>query len=265
MLIVYDEWSELLRELADDQIELVVKTVLNCNEAYAGFNGFAMVGGHEWTARESGGKKGTAVRRGFHAIVCHRLDDEYAKFLLKNNAGKKAALKAPSLPKGHAYFQDSEGEMDYILIPFYGKEREAVYYVLEMLPQIEGPANQERLVSGDYAQEYRSARPLTLSPGTVKLSEYPLDLEGPHESSRDVIQLHSTLDAITFDSEESDNSEGLYTPQKETRILLAAFQLSQQGKKVTRTAIKEYLGWNNKHWNTIKAVCDKHQIAVPVS
>jgi hypothetical protein len=273
MVIVYDEWSELLRELADDQVELVVKSVLNCNEAYAGFNGFAMVGGHEWTAKESGGKKGTAVRRGFHAIVCHRLDDEYAKFLLKNNAGKKAAMKAPSLPKGQAFFQDSEGEIDYILIPYYGDKKEAVYQVSEMMQQIEGPVSQERLTQGDYGQGYLPPMPLTLSPGTVKLPENELDLTGNQqfivnklhtvgETFTGVTNIEGTSFTPSVNDDSYESEDGMHTPEKETRILLAAFKVSQNGTPVTRTAIMNNLGWNKKQWPIIKAVCDKHQIAM---
>jgi hypothetical protein len=149
IVIVYDEWSELLRELDQESTDMVVNTVLSCAEAYAGFGGYAMVGGHEWTAHESGGKKGGAVRRGFHAAFVHRQDDEYAKFLLKGAAGKKAAVKAPNLPKGQAYFQDSEGELDYLLIPYYGKEKEAIIEVARMLePETppELPAFEQRLL-----------------------------------------------------------------------------------------------------------------------
>src|SRR5271157_293246 len=164
-LIVYDEWSEQLRELSEEQVDLVTKTVLNCNEAYAGFNGYAMVGGHEWTARESGGKKGASVRRGFHSVICHRLDDEYAKFLLKNASGKKAALKAPSLPKGQAFFQDSEGELDTIVIPYYGKDKEAVFYVKEMLMQLNAPMKHERIAGSTHKSGPNTEIPLMLSQG----------------------------------------------------------------------------------------------------
>lgn len=252
MLIVYDEWSELLRELGTDDIELLIKTVLGCAEAYAGFNGYAMVAGHEWTARESGGKKGAAIRRGFHACFVHRLDDEYAKFLLKNAAGKKAAVKAPSLPRGHAYFQDSEGELDYLLIPFYGKEKEAVYEVADMLKQLPSPQNYEKLSPGQKTTGPLSL-PLELSGESVKAVK---QLQAPRETSESV-----TLTGESFTVEIEDQADGMYTPEKEKAIILAAFELATSGQKVTRSGIRDRLGWTNKQWDIIKAVCDKHRIA----
>jgi hypothetical protein len=132
-LFVVDEWTKLLRDLAPYEVEIMVEVFLNCAEAWAGFGGFAIIGGHEWTARESGGKRGAALRKNTHASFVHRLDADYAKFLLQGSKGKKAANNAPNLPRGHSHLQDAEGELDYLIIPFYGAKKEAIIEVAYML------------------------------------------------------------------------------------------------------------------------------------
>jgi len=132
-LFVVDEWTKLLRDLAPYEVETMVDVFLNCAEAWAAFGGYALIGGHEWTARESGGKRGAALRKNTHAAFVHRLDADYAKFLLQGGKGKKAANNAPNLPRGHAHLQDSEGELDYLIIPYYGSKFEAIIEVSQML------------------------------------------------------------------------------------------------------------------------------------
>lgn len=142
MLLVIDEWSKLLRDLDNVEIDLLVNCVLGCAEEYAGYNGYAMIAGHEWTARESGGKKGAAIRRAFHSVFVHRLDEDYAKFLLTGK-NKRMAKTAPNLPTGNAHFQDSEGELDYLIIPYYGAKKEGIYEVVEMLKAINAPSSRK--------------------------------------------------------------------------------------------------------------------------
>lgn len=48
----------------------------------------------------------------------------------------------------------------------------------------------------------------------------------------------------------------------ETTVLMAVIDLQTAGQNVTREAIKQKLGWNNKKHDIVKAVCDKHKIAV---
>lgn len=48
----------------------------------------------------------------------------------------------------------------------------------------------------------------------------------------------------------------------ETAILMAVIDLQMANVAVTREAIKQKLGWNNKKHDIVKAVCDKHKIAV---
>ncbi len=256
MLIVYDEWSELMRDLDEEQRLLAINTVLGCAEAYAGFNGFAMVAGHEWSAQELGGKKGAAIRRGFHAVFVHKLEDDSAKFLLRGSAGKKAAMKAATLPRGHAFFKGADDdEIDYLIIPYYGKEKEAVYEVASMLKQLpSGPDNFEKL-----SPESKNTGSVSsnIVPGeavnSMKRLQEPIDAVNVRESF--------TVEGETFTTEVNDPADALYTSEKERAIILAAFEIVNSGEKATRSAIRDRLGWTNKQWNIIKAVCDKHRIA----
>jgi hypothetical protein len=148
MLLVIDEWSKLLRDLSSDDTDVLVNTVLACAEEYAGYNGYAMIAGHEWTARESGGRKGAAIRRGFHAVFLHRIDEEYARYLLPGAKGRKMAKQAPNLATGRAIFLDAEGDYDTLRIPYYGDRREAIYEVAAMLQELPSGTPQHRLLDG---------------------------------------------------------------------------------------------------------------------
>jgi hypothetical protein len=163
IVLVYDEWTYLLRNLDKDTRDIPVQAVLDCAEAYADFQGYAIVAGHEWTARESGGKYGAAVRRGFHSVCVHRLDEDYSKFLLNSAKGRKAAKLAPNLATGHMLFQDSEAEeISELVIPFYGKDKEAIYEVAEMLRELPGVPEHKLLEmpTGRYSTPKEPAAPL---------------------------------------------------------------------------------------------------------
>ena len=62
-------------------------------------------------------------------------------------------------------------------------------------------------------------------------------------------------------SEEVKAPGETFTLEQEQQIILAALAIAQSGQKVTRSAIKDRLGWNNKQYDVLKAVCDKHSIA----
>jgi hypothetical protein len=54
-----------------------------------------------------------------------------------------------------------------------------------------------------------------------------------------------------------------YTSEEEVQVLLAYAELCKTSEKVTRTGIRDKLGWNNKQYSrVIMPVCDKHQIAL---
>lgn len=140
VVLIFDEWTKLLRDLEPTQVDTLVCAVLDAGEAYANFGGYAIVAGHEWTASESGGKKKAAIRRAFHAACVHRLDSEYAKFLLQGGKGQKAAKEAPNLKTGTMFFMDSEGELEVLTTPYYGEDRIAIREVADTLLQLQGAA-----------------------------------------------------------------------------------------------------------------------------
>jgi hypothetical protein len=54
-----------------------------------------------------------------------------------------------------------------------------------------------------------------------------------------------------------------YTPEEEAQVLLAYAELCKSREKVTRTGIRDKLGWNNKQYSrVVMPVCEKHQIAL---
>jgi hypothetical protein len=58
------------------------------------------------------------------------------------------------------------------------------------------------------------------------------------------------------------NVSPTFTPAEETQVLLAYAEILKVGKPVTRTGIRDSLGWNNKQYErVIKPVCDKYQIS----
>lgn len=61
---------------------------------------------------------------------------------------------------------------------------------------------------------------------------------------------------------EMGNDSPDYTQSEETQVLLAYAELLQQGKSVTRSAIRDHLDWGSRQFTrVIKPVCDKHHIA----
>lgn len=70
---------------------------------------------------------------------------------------------------------------------------------------------------------------------------------------------------MVYDREYSQASENIpptFTPAEEVQVLLAYAEMLKSGKPVTRTGIRDHLGWNNKQYErVIKPVCDKHKIA----
>jgi FtsK/SpoIIIE family len=61
---------------------------------------------------------------------------------------------------------------------------------------------------------------------------------------------------------ETENDSPDYTQSEETQVLLAYAELLQQGKPVTRSAIRDHLDWSSRQFSrVVKPVCDKHHIA----
>lgn len=58
------------------------------------------------------------------------------------------------------------------------------------------------------------------------------------------------------------NNSPTFTQAEEVQVLLAYAELlkANDGKPVTRTALRDALGWNNKQYPKLAAICDKHHI-----
>ncbi len=111
-------------------------------------------------------------------------------------------------------------------------------------------------------------RPVSPSPKTHKFEDDGLDFWGDGESEKEGENAVKTLDkrgedgeSFTKSGEHGENIGIPFTTEQEQAIILVALAIAQSGQKVTRSAIKDRLGWNNKQWDILKAVCDKHGIA----
>lgn len=221
-LYIVDEWTYTLRNVSMETHDLIIDTYLDCAEAYAAFNGFSIISGHEWTSRESGGKKGTALRRNTHSVFVHKLDEEYAKFLLQGSKGKKLALKAPELTRGCAYMQDSDGVLDTLYIPYYGVNREGIYTVVEMLRTIDAAPSNKLLTTPDN----------TLL--TAPFSEIPKDTDASLEA----------VTEMTFSSDE-----------EKVRLVQRL-----RKRNIAHRDIAYSFGWYGARYNEYQAFCKRYNI-----
>jgi len=156
-LFVTDEWTILLRNMKKEDRDILVKLILDISQGYAGVNGYCLISGHVFTSKESGGSYGTSVRRAFHSVMVHRLDSDYAAFLLAGE-NLKYSKKSPNLPTGSYYFQDAEGEeVIQLTTPYYGNNKEAITFVAEMLQE------QLQLPDIDQSTNIRETPPVLLS------------------------------------------------------------------------------------------------------
>jgi hypothetical protein len=59
----------------------------------------------------------------------------------------------------------------------------------------------------------------------------------------------------------SNNVPPLFTPAQEVKVVLAYQELRLSGEKITRTILRDYLGWNSKQYQfLLKPICDKNKI-----
>lgn len=263
-LFVVDEWTKLLRDLAPFEVEIMVEVFLNCAEAWAAFEGYSMIGGHEWTARESGGKRGAALRKNTHAAFVHRLDSDYAKFLLQGSKGKKAANGAPNLPRGHAHLQDSEGELDYLVIPYYGAKFEAVIEVSQML--VSYPVNPE-VTTGEKGQlttpEYQSIMPPVTSPVDSKQPVYyggNTGMEPLQGRMVDGYQEENTS-LVPFEGEIPENAEAVNGKLTDGQIKTLIVRMVKRG--IALRDISYTVSLYGRNYNQFRALCTELNIEIP--
>lgn len=149
LLYVVDEFTRIVN---GEDGERVFDTVVACAQQYAGFNGFAMIAGHEWTGR---GQQLAKLRRALHAKYVHRLDPEYAKYLLNSSKWSKAA---PTLKTGWNFLQDSEGDIHELRTPL-GISDDALTVAALLQAQLEGPYTPPALPAMPSVEELTTRRP----------------------------------------------------------------------------------------------------------
>jgi hypothetical protein len=246
ILLVIDEWTKLLRDLDPVEVELVVNTILDTAEAWANFEGYALVAGHEWTARESGSKKGAAIRRAFHAAYVHRIDEDYAKFLLTGAKGRKQAKTAPNLPTGHAHYQDSEGELDYMIIPYYGSDKAAIYEVAKMMMALSCPTKPLLVNAVNGSGKWETP---------VEMPRKRLVEPTQHTSPVIYTQLPPNIENWAEIEDTGVNDELVNASALEQLVL----RMHQQGIPLGKIAYA--VGMNGRHYGKFQELCRKLQIA----
>jgi hypothetical protein len=204
-----------------------------------------MIAGHEWTARESGGKKGAAIRRAFHVAYVHRIDEDYAKFLLVGSKGRKQAKTAPNLPTGHVHYQDSEGELDSMIIPYYGVDKVAIYEVAKMMNALPCP-DEPLLVNAVNGNGKREMLAETARKQLLELLEHTASV------------IYTPLPENTENLAEMDdpvvNDELVNASALEQLVL----RMHQQGIPLGKIAYS--VGMNGRHYVKFQELCKKLQI-----
>jgi hypothetical protein len=121
-------------------------------------------------------------------------------------------------------------------------------------------------VSSHLAQNYSPSPQGSPAPACER--ENPLFTVHPGEAVNAVNGLHGPVNAgESFTGEREaftpsvNSTQSGFTSEEEVQVLLAYADLLKAGEKVTRTAIRDRLGWNNKQYSrVIMPVCDKHHI-----
>lgn len=290
-LIVFDEWARLMNErnpvMPEGGRDLLADVAEHCSTEYAGYMGFCALISQVWTSEACGG---TTVRRSLQAWFVHQISAEYASFFFRP---AKWRNRADELKRRECIYRSVEGEVREILtmgIPDDTAQRVAVYLASQGFPAIDAPRasvpgelpaypyselprlgdlRAELLLPAPGFTEASVSSPLTYvaSPGS-SASETGEGMKAHVEASETIEALQPRRENVTVQGESFTASaaqgeqETTYTREQETAILKAAFQLARESNgRVTRSDIKERLGWNNKMYPVLKAVCDKHEIA----
>jgi hypothetical protein len=234
-LYVVDEFTRIVN---GDYGERVFEAVIACAQQYAGFGGFAMIAGHEWTGK---GQALAKLRRALHAKFVHRLDPEYAKYLLNSS---KWAKVAPGLKTGYNIFQDSEGDFHELRTPL-GTIEDALTIANSLLA-LPGPGMIPELA------------PVTVSPQgqNLRLIEQPrVRREEAVRPRENEVRAREDDVRLTYHSED------------EEAVFHAYAELLNEGKEtITKTDLMMRLHeidirWNNKRWQVLKDICEKYNIA----
>ena len=263
-VIIFDEWSRLMDAnnsiMPEGGRDLLADVATNCSTQYAGYQGFAGLIGQKWTQDSAGG---TDIRRSLQSVFVHQLSPEFAAFFFKAAKWKN---KAEEIKRRECIFRDVENEVSLLVtvnVPDDSAIRANSYLAS---------------IGASYAQEANKT-PHELHPG--RATETPLDYLSLPAPARDLstentpvrerdnqvnepVEQYESCESVTLKSESFtvESEPVTFTSEQESAVLLAAFQIARESNgKITRSDIKERLGWNNRGYPVIKAVCDKHNIA----
>lgn len=173
-LIVFDEWSRLMTRIDEESTEKLKEVVTATSQEYAGFNGYACIIGQSWIAEECGGTK---IRRALHSVFVHRIDTDYAKFLIKP---RKWYSHSEQLATGHCFYQDLEGKIEKLIMPIV--QDKAAHRVAEMLKQI-APSREPEFLP-EHASASTSTSPVELK-NTIYLPETIMEV--PVEATTEAV------------------------------------------------------------------------------
>ncbi len=136
-LIVYDEFKSIVKQSKDPDVsKAVVKSVEQASDEGMGFDMGTIVVCHGVKEDAIGD---VAVREAFKAVFCHNIDPKQSEIVLD----KIFAKKTNKLHKGHLYYRNEYGEIEYHIMP-YGDVEDAKA-AAKMLERMGMPKKHERV------------------------------------------------------------------------------------------------------------------------
>src|SRR6266487_227153 len=112
-LVVYDEFKSIVKQSKDPGVsKAVVKSVEQASDEGMGFDMGTIVVCHGVKEDAIGD---VAVREAFKAVFCHNVDPAQSEIVLQD---KRISKKTNKLHKGHLYYRNEYGEVDYRIMPY---------------------------------------------------------------------------------------------------------------------------------------------------
>lgn len=252
--IVLDEWPSVV-----DEIKTAPGHLAKLLREGRKYGVFVIVASQDFQVKTIG-MEGGSVRKCLLTTYYTGGDSTTARELL-NEPG--LTVNENELGKGVVYLKcvGTKNKPVLVRVPFV--DNESVYRLL-------GPSTFKKAtkmpvvpVQEDEAIWQQQTVQSPVSPSLYEQTDrmfYAQPTQGEGESERMVkqpLERGETFTDLTSNGESFTSSHG-----DETTILMAVIDLQMAGQNVTREAIKQKLGWNNKKHDIVKAVCDKHKIAV---
>jgi len=188
-LIVYDEFKSIVKQSKDPDVsKAVVKSVEQASDEGMGFDLGTIVVCHGVKEDAIGD---VAVREAFKAVFCHNIDPAQSDIVLQD---KRFSKKSNKLHKGHLYYRNEYGEIEYHIMP-YGDSEDAKT-AARMLERMGIPKKHERITSG--AAQNTDPREL------IPFNQRPIHQEYPEDVARLLTELgvytqHSAPTVPTFE------------------------------------------------------------------